>query len=60
MPRTVDVYPTILELFDMKIPERITWEVPRFGGILGFDQREADVRTDIDGQPLDIWHEEKR
>lgn len=55
MPRTVDVYPTILELFGMEPPQRIAWEVPRFGGIFGFDQREADVRTDIDGQPLDIW-----
>ncbi len=55
MPRTVDVYPTILELFDMEPPERIAWEVPRFGGVLGFDHREAEVRTDIDGQPLDIW-----
>jgi arylsulfatase A-like enzyme len=55
MPRTVDVYPTILELFDMEPPERIVWEVPRFGGVLGFVQREAEVRTDIDGQALDIW-----
>ncbi|MCK5440112.1 MAG: alkaline phosphatase family protein, partial [Gemmatimonadetes bacterium] len=55
MPRTVDVYPTILELFGMELPDRIAWEVPRFGGIFGFDQREAEVRTDIDGQPLDIW-----
>lgn len=55
MPRTVDVYPTILELFDVEPPQRIAWEVPRFGGLLGFDHREADVRTDIDGQPLDIW-----
>jgi arylsulfatase A-like enzyme len=55
MPRTVDVYPTILELFGMEPPERIAWEVPRFGGILGFDHGDAEVRTDIDGQPLDIW-----
>ncbi|MEJ2152343.1 MAG: hypothetical protein P8Y29_05195 [Gemmatimonadota bacterium] len=59
MPRTVDVYPTILDLFDMEPPERIVWEVPRFGGVLGFVQREAEVRTDIDGQALDIWRSDR-
>ncbi len=55
MPRTVDIYPSILELYGMEPPDRITWEVPRLGGLLGFTRREARVRTDIDGQPLDIW-----
>jgi arylsulfatase A-like enzyme len=55
MPRTVDIYPTILELYGMQPPNRIRWEIPRLGGLLGSYGAEAEMRTDIDGQALDIW-----
>jgi hypothetical protein len=57
MPRTVDIYPTILELYGMEPPNRISWEIPRLWGLMGFDHREAGMRTDIDGQTLDIWEQ---
>ncbi|MDP3938792.1 MAG: alkaline phosphatase family protein [Deltaproteobacteria bacterium] len=55
LPRTVDIYPTLLALLDVTPPGRIRWEVPRLGGFLGSEAREAAVRTDIDGEELDIW-----
>jgi arylsulfatase A-like enzyme len=55
LPRTVDVYPTILDLLGKRPPSHIRWEIPKLGGLLGSETREAEVRTDIDGEPMDIW-----
>jgi arylsulfatase A-like enzyme len=55
LPRTVDVYPTILDLMGMRPPSRIRWGIPKLGGLLGSETREAEVRTDIDGESLSIW-----
>ena len=57
MPRTADVYPTILALLGESPPSRILWRVPRLGGLFGSEPAEAAVRTDIDGVALDIWAE---
>ena len=57
LPRTVDVYPTILEFFGKVPPAEIEWEYRRFAvGPLRTDS--ARVRSDIDGEPLDIWRVE--
>ncbi len=55
MPRTADVYPTLLRLLEKSPPSRIRWRVPRLGGLFGSEPGQAEVRTDIDGVALDIW-----
>ncbi len=47
-PRTVDLYPTMLKGLGRKIPHTIKFQVDQ-------DEKEVDVRTDIDGERLDIW-----
>ena len=54
LPRTVDVYPTILALLGERPPAAIEWEYRRF--VVGPLQTDsAPVESDIDGEALDIW-----
>jgi hypothetical protein len=54
LPRTVDVYPTMLRFFGAGPPNSITWERRRcLIGPLQTDS--ARVDSDIDGEPLEIW-----
>ena len=59
LPRTVDVYPTVLELLGYRPPKRISWMVDAALGLWSV-KREHGVRTDIDGRALDIWVEADR
>jgi hypothetical protein len=54
MPRTVDVYPTVLELLDEHPPRSVAWRVSKWFGLRKVNRR-ATMRTDIDGRALDIW-----
>ena len=56
LPRTVDLYPTILALLGRVPPRQISWSVRKWLG-LGRAQRTVAVRTDIDGVALDIWRD---
>jgi hypothetical protein len=57
LPRTVDVYPTILKFFGKRPPGEIEWEYRNLAvGRLRTDS--AQVDSDIDGEPLDIWRPE--
>ncbi len=56
LPRTVDVYPTVLELLGRVPPGQISWNVRKWLG-LGREQRTVAVRTDIDGVALDVWRD---
>jgi predicted AlkP superfamily pyrophosphatase or phosphodiesterase len=56
LPRTVDIYPTLLELLGRAPPRQISWSVRKWLG-LGREKRTVAVRTDIDGVALDIWRD---
>jgi|GEM_PF-2147894 len=54
-PRSVDMYPTMLKLLGVELPETIKFEGPRKFKVGPRKTYEVPVRTDIDGIELDIW-----
>lgn len=54
-PRTVDVYPTMLNFFGKPLPAEIVFKRKKMINILSKETIKAPVKTDIDGVSLDIW-----
>lgn len=56
LPRSVDLYPTMLKLLNLEQPTDITFERKKKFKFWSKEKITVPVKTDIDGVSLDIWN----